>query len=96
LVKVAKSIETPFLWIHTFTLKMVQAWPAWSARHFSFLWQIFIFESLPCYLSFYQLNRMFLWKAGNIETISHHFDNCIAISVNQVSSIERIFLGIGL
>jgi hypothetical protein len=33
-VKVAKSIESPFLWIHDFTLKMGQAWPAWSARLF--------------------------------------------------------------
>ncbi len=30
-----QRIESPFLWIHTFTLKMVQAWPTWSARLFS-------------------------------------------------------------
>jgi hypothetical protein len=33
--KIANSMKSPFLWIHNFTLKMVQRWPAWSVRHFS-------------------------------------------------------------
>ena len=37
--KIANSIESPFLWIHNFTLKMVQAWPTWSARLFSIFWK---------------------------------------------------------
>jgi hypothetical protein len=28
--KYCQPIESPFLWIHTFTLKMVQAWPNWQ------------------------------------------------------------------
>lgn len=35
LVKVANLIESSFLWIHEIELKMVRAWPAWSARLFS-------------------------------------------------------------
>jgi hypothetical protein len=35
LATLTKSIESPFLWIHKNKLKMMQAWPAWSARLFS-------------------------------------------------------------
>jgi hypothetical protein len=33
--KYHQCIETHFLWIHKFTLKMMQAWPTWSAALFS-------------------------------------------------------------
>jgi hypothetical protein len=35
LVNLAKSVESPFLWIHQFTLKMVQSWPAFFSSPFS-------------------------------------------------------------
>ena len=51
---------------------------------------------LPCNLAFYQLHRVLVWKAGNIQTIAHNLNHRAAILVNQVSNIERIFLRVAL
>jgi hypothetical protein len=51
LVTSANLIESSFLWIHNFTLKIVQVWPAWSARHFSIGWQFFFSGCSQIHLS---------------------------------------------
>jgi hypothetical protein len=45
LVNIANLVETPLLWIHEFTLKMMQRLPAWSAPLFSGLWRFFFSDS---------------------------------------------------
>jgi hypothetical protein len=98
LVTITNLIESPFLWIYKIEHKMVQAMPAWSAVLFSVGWQFLIFAPLPLpsYLLLYQLNRMLVWKAGNVEPKSHNLDNRSAILVYQVSRIERILLCVRL
>jgi hypothetical protein len=45
------------------------------------------FLPLLCYLLLYQLHRLFVGKAKNVEAISHGLDYGFQVSVNQVRNV---------
>ena len=99
LIKVVNPIELPILWIHKNEHKITRPAAGGPAALFSMRWQfsfidernIWLFNhmrfALFGYLLLAQFHRMLVRKACQIEAVSHDFDDCLAIHVNEIGSI---------